>query len=90
MKYKVIRPCYWNRRLWEKGEVVELEGEVPEHFRLLYSHKEKLEMQMGELPQQPNLENLNVGQLQKLARENGLEVPKTAKKEELISALRGE
>ena len=90
MKYKVIRTCYWNRRLWEEGDVVELEGEVPEHFRPLYSPKEKLEMQMGELPQQPNLEDLNVGQLQKLARENGLEVPKTAKKEELISALRGE
>ena len=33
---------------------------------------------------------MNVGQLQKWARANGLEPPKNAKKQELISALRGE
>lgn len=37
-----------------------------------------------------SLEDMNVGQLQKLARANGLEPPKNAKKQELISALRGE
>ena len=37
-----------------------------------------------------SLEDMNVGQLQKLARANGLEPPKKAKKQELISALRGE
>lgn len=36
------------------------------------------------------LENMNVPQLQKLAREYGIEVPKTAKKTELIAAIRGE
>ena len=36
MRYKVIRTCYWQRRLWEKGEKVELEGNVPEHFKPLY------------------------------------------------------
>lgn len=100
MRYKVIRNCYWKNRLWEKGEEVELEGEVPEHFRTVKSIKEKLNA--VELPSQPeleettaatdgvSLEEMNPGQLQKLARENGLKMPKTAKKEELISALRGE
>ena len=37
-----------------------------------------------------SLEEMNVGQLQKLARASGLEPPKNAKKQELISALRGE
>ena len=36
------------------------------------------------------LEALNIFALQKLARENGLDLPKTAKKEEIIAALRGE
>lgn len=30
MRYKVIRTCYWQRRLWEKGDVVELGENVPE------------------------------------------------------------
>ena len=32
MEYKVIRTCYFNNRLYEKGEIVTLEGSVPEHF----------------------------------------------------------
>lgn len=106
MRYKVIRNCYWNRRLWEKGEEVELEENVPEHFRPLYSPSERLavlqagvcdavEATAAATPEPDNspgtaLEDMNVCQLQKLARESGLEMPKTAKKEELISALRGE
>ena len=32
MKYQVIRTCYYNNRLYQKGDVVTLEGSVPEHF----------------------------------------------------------
>lgn len=124
MRYKVIRTCYWQRRLWEKGEVVELGENVPEHFKPLYNPAERLalnknadvlsieepsdETPSNEAPsiEEPSdetsgsmenpdimpssLEDMNVGQLQKLARANGLEPPKNAKKQELISALRGE
>lgn len=124
MRYKVIRTCYWQRRLWGKGEKVELEGNVPEHFKPLYDPAERLalnknadelsdEEPTNETPsnevlsdEEPSdetsgsmenpdimpssLEDMNVGQLQKLARANGLEPPKKAKKQELISALRGE
>lgn len=129
MRYKVIRTCYWQRRLWEKGEVVELGENVPEHFKPLYNPAERLalnknadelsdeeltnetpsdevlsdEEPMNEEPSDEtsgsmenpdimpsSLEDMNVGQLQKLARANGLEPPKNAKKQELISALRGE
>ena len=137
MRYKVIRTCYWQRRLWEKGEVVELGENVPEHFKPLYNPAERLalnknadklsdeepsnevpsddkpsdEEPSNEVPsddkpsdEEPSnevsgenadimpssLEDMNVGQLQKLARANGLEPPKNAKKQELISALRGE
>lgn len=129
MRYKVIRTCYWQRRLWEKGEVVELGENVPEHFKPLYNPAERLalnknadelsdeeltnetpsnEVLSDEEPtnEEPSdetsgsmensdiipssLEDMNVGQLQKLARANGLEPPKNAKKQELISALRGE
>lgn len=127
MRYKVIRTCYWQRRLWEKGEVVELGENVPEHFKPLYNPAERLalnknadelsdeepsdetpsnEVPSNEVPsdEEPSdetsgenpdimpssLEDMNVGQLQKLARANGLEPPKNAKKQELISALRGE
>lgn len=129
MRYKVIRTCYWQRRLWEKGEVVELGENVPENFKPLYNPAERLalnknadelsdeeltnetpsdevlsdEETMNEEPSEEtsgsmenpdimpsSLEDMNVGQLQKLARANGLEPPKNAKKQELISALRGE
>lgn len=113
MRYKVIRTCYWQCRLWEKGEVVELDGNVPEHFKPLYDPAERLALSKNadellgeepseELSEEPSdeaeeldtvpssLEDMNVGQLQKLARANGLELPKNAKKQELISALRGE
>lgn len=129
MRYKVIRTCYWQRRLWEKGEVVELGENVPEHFKPLYNPAERLalnknadelsdeeltnetpsdevlsdEETINEEPSEEtsgsmenldimpsSLEDMNVGQLQKLARANGLEPPKNAKKQELISALRGE
>ena len=135
MRYKVIRSCYWNRRLWEKGEEVEVDGDVPEHFQPLTSTAARLATlkaevdalrvpaqdaatpaeapaqenaapaevptQEGDAPaevpaqeetdeQATSLESMNVGQLQKLARENGLEPPKNATKKELISALRGE
>lgn len=124
MRYKVIRTCYWQCRLWEKGEVVELDGNVPEHFQPLTSTAARLaalkaevealrvpaqveaapaeapaqvEAAPAEAPTQEeadeqatSLESMNVGQLQKLARENGLEPPKNATKKELISALRGE
>ena len=129
MRYKVIRTCYWQCRLWEKGEVVELGENVPEHFKPLYNPAERLalnknadelsdEEPANETPsnevlsdEEPaneehsdetsgsmenpdimpsSLEDMNVGQLQKLARANGLEPPKNAKKQELISALRGE
>lgn len=129
MRYKVIRTCYWQCRLWEKGEVVELGENVPEHFKPLYNPAERLalnknadelsdeepanktpsnEVLSDEEPaneehsdetsgsmENPDimpssLEDMNVGQLQKLARANGLEPPKNAKKQELISALRGE
>nr|DAW33100.1 MAG TPA: HeH/LEM domain [Caudoviricetes sp.] len=129
MRYKVIRTCYWQRRLWEKGEVVELGENVPEHFKPLYNPAERLalnknadvpsdEEPTNETPsneesssevlsdEEPSdemsgsmenpdimpssLEDMNVGQLQKLARANDLELPKNAKKQELISALRGE
>ena len=109
MRYKVIRTCYWQRRLWEKGEVVELGENVPEHFKPLYDPAERLALNKNadvssneELSEEPSdeaeeldtvpssLEDMNVGQLQKLARSNGLELPKNAKKQELISALRGE
>lgn len=129
MRYKVIRTCYWQRRLWKKGEVVELGENVPEHFKPLYNPAERLalnknadelsdeeltnetpsdevlsdEETMNEEPSEEtsgsmenpdimpsSLEDMNVGQLQKLARANGLEPPKNAKKQELISALRGE
>lgn len=124
MRYKVIRTCYWQRRLWEKGEVVELGENVPEHFKPLYDPAERLalnknadvpsdeeptnETPSNDVPsdEEPSdetsgsmenpdimpssLEDMNVGQLQKLARANGLEPPKNAKKQELISALRGE
>ena len=129
MRYKVIRTCYWQCRLWEKGEVVELGENVPDHFKPLYNPAERLalnknadelsdEEPANETPsnevlsdEEPaneehsdetsgsmenpditpsSLEDMNVGQLQKLARANGLEPPKNAKKQELISALRGE
>ena len=146
MRYKVIRSCYWNRRLWEKGEEVEAAGDVPEHFQPLISTAARLAalkaevdalrvpaqeeasapaedseqeaadaeapaqeetapaevpaqeeaapaealMQEEAVEQATSLESMNVGQLQKLARENGLEPPKNATKKELISALRGE
>lgn len=129
MRYKVIRTCYWQCRLWEKGEVVKLGENVPEHFKPLYNSAERLalnknadelsdEEPANETPsnevlsdEEPaneehsdetsgsmenpditpsSLEDMNVGQLQKLARANGLEPPKNAKKQELISALRGE
>lgn len=122
MRYKVIRTCYWQRRLWEKGEVVELGENVPEHFKPLYNPAERLSLSKnadGPSDKEPSnevpsddkpsdeessneasgenqdimpssLEDMNVGQLQKLARANGLEPPKNAKKQELISALRGE
>lgn len=129
MRYKVIRTCYWQRRLWEKGEVVELGENVPEHFKPLYNPAERLALnknadelsdeepsnetpsnevlsdeepsneepsdEMSDSMENPDimpssLEDMNVGQLQKLARANGLEPPKNAKKQELISALRGE
>lgn len=32
MKYQVKRTCYFSNRLFEKGEIVTLEGSVPEHF----------------------------------------------------------
>lgn len=114
MRYKVIRTCYWQCRLWEKGEVVELGENVPEHFKPLYNPAERLALNKNadELSDEEpaneehsdetsgsmenpdimpsSLEDMNVGQLQKLARANGLEPPKNAKKQELISALRGE
>lgn len=107
MRYKVIRTCYWNRRLWEEGEEVELTGDVPEHFKPLYSINERLAVgreQLAEAQTEPeqatpaeadascnvNLDDMNVGQLQKLARENGLTMPKSATKQDLLSALRGE
>lgn len=104
MRYKVIRTCYWQHRLWEKGEKVELEGNVPEHFKPLYDPAERLSLNKNaeehsdetsgsmENPDimPSSLEDMNVGQLQKLARANGLEPLKNAKKQELISALRGE
>ena len=113
MRYKVIRTCYWQRRLWEKGEVVELGENVPEHFKPLYNPAERLalnknadelsdeeptnETPSDEVPSDEelsnetsgsmenpdimpsSLEDMNVGQLQKLARANGLELPKNAK-----------
>ena len=39
MKYQVIRTCYFNNRLFTKGEIVTLEGSVPEHFLPLPSEE---------------------------------------------------
>lgn len=41
MIYEVVRTCYYKNRLYEKGERVNLEGSVPEHFSLLPGQKEK-------------------------------------------------
>ena len=98
MRYKVIRTCYWQCRLWEKGEVVELGENAPEHFKPLYNPAERLALNKNadELSDEEpsdetsgsmenpdimpsSLEDMNVGQLQKLARANGLEPPKNAK-----------
>ena len=32
MQYRVKRTCYFKNRLYEKGDMVTLEGSVPEHF----------------------------------------------------------
>lgn len=32
MKYQVVRTCYHNNRLYTQGDVVTLEGSVPDHF----------------------------------------------------------
>lgn len=37
-----------------------------------------------------NMEQMNIFTLQKMAREAGLDLPQTAKKQEIIAALRGE
>lgn len=58
MKYQVVRTCYHNNRLYEKGEVVTLEGSVPEHF--------------SPLPEK--LEDMSMGELRKLVAEKGLDI----------------
>jgi len=74
MKYQVIRTCYYNQRLYDKGEIVTLEGSVPEHF--------------SPLPEEKKLEDMSVTELKKLATEKGLNI-KTNRKNDLINALRG-
>lgn len=51
---------------------------------------EKQEPAGAEQPDVGSLEKMDVFTLHKLANEAGLELPKTAKKEEIIAALRGE
>lgn len=51
---------------------------------------EKQEPAGAEQPDAGNLEKMDVFTLHKLAREAGLELPQTAKKEEIIAALRGD
>ena len=51
---------------------------------------EKQETADAEQPDAGNLEKMDVFTLHKLAREAGLELPQTAKKEEIIAALRGD
>lgn len=51
---------------------------------------EKQEPAGAEQPDAGSLEKMDVFTLHKLANEAGLELPKTAKKEEIIAALRGE
>lgn len=51
---------------------------------------EKQEPADAEQPDAGNLEKMDVFTLHKLAREAGLELPQTAKKEEIIAALRGD
>lgn len=77
MEYQVIRTCYYNNRLYEKGEVVALEGSVPEHFSPLLKKESE------------NLEAMTIMELKKVAAEKGLEI-RSNKKAELIKAIRGE
>lgn len=61
-------------------------AEVPAEDKPVDDGKEEANSETASQP----LEALNIFALQKLARENGLDLPKTAKKEEIIAALRGE
>lgn len=43
MLYKVIRTCYWHNRLYEKGELVDIDAkDIPEHFTRILSAQETL------------------------------------------------
>lgn len=79
MKYQVIRTCYHNNRLYEKGEFVTLEGSVPEHFSPLPTEQN----------QSLKLEEMSVAELKKIAGNQGLTL-KTNKKADIIAAIRGE
>ena len=32
MKYKVVTKCFWNKKVWEEGDIVELSEVPPKHF----------------------------------------------------------
>ena len=43
-KYKVITTCYFRKKVFEAGEIVELEGDdIPRHLELFDEKKEKAE-----------------------------------------------
>ena len=89
MQYRVKRTCYFNNRLYEKGEMVTLEGSVPEHFSPLPGQVPVVEPVVVEPVEVKQLEDMTVAELKKLAADNGIEI-KSNKKTELIAAIRGE
>lgn len=86
MKYQVKRTCYYNHRLYEEGEVVTLEGSVPEHFSPLPMQNE---INVGNDQEILQLEKMSVAQLKLIASNHGLTI-KTNKKADIIAAIRGE
>lgn len=92
MKYVCIRDCYFNGRLYHKGdeETIDKGAHVPEHFA---PAKKPVEEQLKEAVMQgksERLEDLNIFTLKAMARAAGIEVPANATKQETIAAMRSE
>ena len=101
MKYRVIRDCIFQHRLWLEGEIADFPAgvKVPEHFQTpptelaMEPLPENLpeEILQEETPREvKQLEEMTIAELKDLAQATGIDIPTNTKKAEIIAMLREE
>ena len=88
-KYKVIRTCFFKRKVWNEGDVVDLDGipekEIPHHFKLISEKEAEKETRKPKEEDSPKslsqLQKETQGKTNKSGFAKGLETPAQFKDE---------